>query len=407
MKKEIEFSIIIPVFNAGQYIKDCLTMLLKQSYPNFEVICIDDGSTDHSAEMIRSFAKHDYRVKYIYQRNNGAGSARNRGMEAATGEYLLFLDADDIFEKDILSLLVENINDQDIIVFNADQFDTISNKVNENWSAIHFLPENKYSFSAEEIRNSIFNFTIPAAWNKLFKRSFIERENIYFQNIRSSNDLFFTYALLCKGKKITVINKKLVHYRYNNEFSIQGNSNKNIYDAFDALMKLDKYLKTNSLYKLYEKSYIKMACDIGVYTLSRAKNTQLVELRSNPIIKCYIENLVKNSDFIHRHIQENQIIIYGAGVVAQVFVRYITEVMKISKTKISVLISNEPNDGEMVCNIKIQSIKSFDPFQIGTIYICATNEKSRIEMIETAKNYQIKKIECISDVELLSMMFKA
>lgn len=404
---KIKISIIIPIFNAVQYIDNCLTTLLAQGNKQLEIICVDDGSTDGSAELIRSFGKRDRRVKYLYQRNEGAGSARNLGMQVATGEYLLFLDVDDIFEKNMLSLLVENINDQDIIVFDADQFDATSNKVNGNWSAIHFLPENKDLFSAEEVRNSIFNFTIPAAWNKLFKRSFIESENIYFQNIRSSNDLFFTYASLCKGKKITVINKKLVHYRYNNEFSIQGNSNKNIYDAFDALMKLDKYLKTNSLYKPYEKSYIKMACDIVVYTLSRAKNTQLVELRNDPIIKCYIENLIKNSDFIHRHILEDQIIIYGAGVVAQVFVRYITEVMKISKTKISVLISNEPNDGEMVCNIKIQSIRSFDPFQIGTIYICATSEKSKIEMIKNAKKYQIERIECISDVELLSMMFKA
>ncbi|HAS37211.1 MAG TPA: glycosyltransferase family 2 protein, partial [Ruminococcaceae bacterium] len=88
-------SIIIPVYNLEKYIKHCLESVVNQTYKELEIICIDDGSTDGSAEIIKSMAENDPRIKYIYQENAGVSAARNKGLDTATGEYVMFVDGDD------------------------------------------------------------------------------------------------------------------------------------------------------------------------------------------------------------------------------------------------------------------------------------------------------------------------
>ena len=95
---EIKVSVIVPVYNGETYLEECMESILSQSYKNIEVIFVDDGSTDRSAELIQSFQERDHRVVLIRQTNQYAGIARNRGFDAATGKYVMFLDADDYFE---------------------------------------------------------------------------------------------------------------------------------------------------------------------------------------------------------------------------------------------------------------------------------------------------------------------
>ena len=102
-----EISVIIPVYNIQQHLRECLDSVLGQSYPHLQVICVDDGSTDESPAILAQYAQKDNRVQVIRQQNAGPGAARNTGLEAATGEYVIFLDSDDWFEPDFLEKMVD------------------------------------------------------------------------------------------------------------------------------------------------------------------------------------------------------------------------------------------------------------------------------------------------------------
>ena len=102
-----DISVIIPVYNIQQHLRECLDSVLGQSYPHLQVICVDDGSTDESPAILAEYAQKDPRVQVIRQQNAGPGAARNTGLEAAVGEYVIFLDSDDWFEADFLAKMVD------------------------------------------------------------------------------------------------------------------------------------------------------------------------------------------------------------------------------------------------------------------------------------------------------------
>ena len=101
----IKISVIIPVYNVEKYLRECLDSLINQSFKDFEVICIDDGSTDKSYKILEEYSQKDSRIKVLKQEHNGAGAARNLGIEIAKGKYIQFLDSDDYFEPNMLEEL--------------------------------------------------------------------------------------------------------------------------------------------------------------------------------------------------------------------------------------------------------------------------------------------------------------
>ena len=136
-EKSVLISIVIAVYNAEDYLRECLDSVIGQSYENIEVICVDDGSTDSSADIISEYSLKDNRVKLIKQQNQFAGVARNTGMKQAKGEYIIFLDADDFFEPDMIEKAYEDIiiEDSDICVFNSNLFDMETEKFKDySWA---------------------------------------------------------------------------------------------------------------------------------------------------------------------------------------------------------------------------------------------------------------------------------
>ena len=135
-----KISIIIPVYNAEKYLYECLDSLVNQTMKNTEIICIDDGSTDNSYEILCEYATKDNRFIILQQENKGAGAARNKGMEIAKGEFLAFLDADDFFEHDMLEITLNKIEktQADFVIFNSNQFDDKTKQfVDSDWFVIY------------------------------------------------------------------------------------------------------------------------------------------------------------------------------------------------------------------------------------------------------------------------------
>ena len=257
-------SVIVPVYNMKQYLGECIDSILKQTLTSIEVICIDDGSTDNSLQILEEFKTKDNRI-YIYGKKNeglGAASARNCGLNYARGEYVLILDSDDFFEPAMIEIIVERAEktNADIVIFGGYEYDdkrhikrVLNGILNEK-----FIPKKKV-FSASDCSETIFQLSQGMAWNKLFKRAFIENTGIRFQNIKFSDDAYFTFSNMVLARRITVINELLINYRVNTGGSQTDRIAGCPDSAYLPYVELRNFLKERNLYDIYKKSFINCA----------------------------------------------------------------------------------------------------------------------------------------------------
>lgn len=215
-------SVIVPVYNAEKYLPQCLDSVLNQTLRNIEIICVDDGSTDQSPEILKKYKEKDTRIKLLSQQNLHAGVARNAGLTVATGKYVHFLDADDWVEENAYEILVREIEKSkaDVCVCFFEKFD---NETGETQKVAHSLNSDKYrcvSNFKENPRYFLYNAVVP--WNKIYSREFLITNQIKFDDLICSNDrAFYIHVLLCAAK-IAIINEYLIHYRVNNNASLVG-----------------------------------------------------------------------------------------------------------------------------------------------------------------------------------------
>lgn len=261
--QQYKVSVIVPVYNAAQYLQDAIDDLLMQSLQEFEIIFVNDGSIDESEKILENAMKKDARVKIINQENHGAGAARNTGLRAATGEYLLFLDADDRFEAELLEKAYEKAVETkaEIVVFEGDAFDCVTGKKSEMpW----LLEGEKYGkfFSAECVLDAemkadiVYSFTNSTVWNKLFLRKFVIANSLLFQEIYAVDCMYFVMIALVKAKSIAILQRKLVHYRKDNPSGQIMNQEKNPLGVYEALKKVKDTLEKDQLFEKVEKEYI-------------------------------------------------------------------------------------------------------------------------------------------------------
>lgn len=255
-EKMPKVSIVIPIYNAERYLKMALLDISKQTYKNIEVICVDDGSIDGSLNIIEQFVISDSRFRLVKQNNQYAGVARNNGLNCASGEYILFLDADDRFERNMIRSLVETIEREkvDVVYFGYDTFVGKGRKISEERTYY----KNK-KIKTCDVRESIFQLHSGAPWMIFYSTSYIKKNGIKFSATQNCNDIYFTCMNAVLANYIYFLDKILVHYRTGNNNSLQGSSTQNIKsfyiamkEIFDELRRrqmLDEYLV--SLKKLY------------------------------------------------------------------------------------------------------------------------------------------------------------
>ncbi len=217
-------SVVIPGFNIEVHLRQCLDSVLGQTLQDIEIICVDDGSTDQSAVILREYAERDARVQVITQANAGPGVARNTGMAAAKGEYLIFLDSDDWFEPDFLEKMVKKAQSlhADVTICRAVEFDTNTGReLPSEWMLKRqYLPRDV--FTPHEIAEHIFQFTYGWPWDKLYRMSFIKERNLKYPALPNSEDLVFVFQSLVLAKEIAVADEVLVHHRVNRKESVSN-----------------------------------------------------------------------------------------------------------------------------------------------------------------------------------------
>ena len=273
-------SIVIPVYNAGKFLDQCLFSLKYQTFPSFEVLCVDDGSTDQSVDIIKKYAQLDSRFKLFSQSHQFAGAARNLGIKNAKGEYLLFLDADDYFAPNLLieAYYHAKLFDAEICVFGASYYDERQSKLGAMPGVCKLTKCKKNAvFSKETNLENIFSFTTPAPWSKLFKRQFVLDKNIYFQNLRNANDLRFSLTALAEANRIVAIDKVFVYYRKNHGTSLQQTKDTDPTCIYEALSGLKTELLNRGLYEQLKKPYYSTVAGNVLYNLRTLRNKQSFE----------------------------------------------------------------------------------------------------------------------------------
>lgn len=229
-------SIIIPVYNMEKYLKRCLDSVINQSYKNLEILLIDDGSADSSGDICLEYSKKDNRIKYYKKENGGLSSARNYGLDRYKGEYVGFIDSDDVIDKDMFKILYNNIkkSDADMSICEVVRF-----KDNPEFKVI-----DKYDiYSKEDILKIILedkkicNFAV----NKLYSRNIVK--DIRYPLGKVQEDVGTTYKFIMNAEKIVYTESKLYGY-YSRDNSISKSLNKRfIYNYFEMIEKREEDLK--------------------------------------------------------------------------------------------------------------------------------------------------------------------
>lgn len=213
-----KISIIIPVYNTEQYLRKCLDSVINQTCHIFEVICINDGSTDKSLEILKEYEKKYKFFKLYTQENKGLGATWNLGIGYASGDYISFVDSDDYIEPNLIEEVNKIINTNknlDIIRFKGSAFDDITGKEIEH-------PFINMTYFPKELFNKIISIdtliehklVLPVnSWLGLCRRDFIIKNHIKFDNLKCSNDVSFFYWTLAKAQSIYISDKTLINYR--------------------------------------------------------------------------------------------------------------------------------------------------------------------------------------------------
>lgn len=220
MNRPPKISVIVPVYNVEEYIQDCVHSILNQTFSDFELLLIDDGSSDSSGKLIDEFSDIDIRVRSIHKENQGVSATRNLGIDLAKGEFICFIDSDDWIDKNYFEKLFENSSSTDLIILTAVAYD-YPNKT------IYKTPLYKKEFFSNEaipqllIENNFFTTGDGGCWSKLFRKNIIIENDIRFQiNNAAYEDTLFTFEYISKCKKVYIARGSHYHYIHRHDISL-------------------------------------------------------------------------------------------------------------------------------------------------------------------------------------------
>lgn len=257
----VKVSVIIPIYNEERYLEQCLDSICSQTLREIEIICVDDGSTDRTPEILKDYAGKDSRIKVITQNNRFAGAARNKGMEWASGKYLSFLDADDYYENDMIEKMVRKAeeNQADIVICRYEEL-CGEGIVRKGWEFedLFFKEEGqKEVFAGPELNCAgIFQITKGWAWDKLFRTEFVQNCGYKFPEFRSSEDGFFVYMLMARAERISYMEDVLAVHRVDVRNSLSNTKEENWSNGFKMWSMIADELKRIKSYEVYEQSFI-------------------------------------------------------------------------------------------------------------------------------------------------------
>ena len=242
-----QISVLIPVHNAEKYLQNCLLAVQRQTFTDFEIVCIDDGSTDHSGDMLRQFQTHEPRLKIITQKNVGLAITRNRLMKAACGRYIAFVDADDIVMPRYLETLYAAAEE-----YQVDMAMCAIANVPENFTwnkSVMFQPKGKKQLFPEGLAARFqIGYKNNPVWNKLFRLDWINEKNLQFYDKRVAEDFLFSIVAFLEAKRVAYVPDVLYLYRQGVANSITSKKTRLLLDKYQHVFTLRNEIKQRGLW---------------------------------------------------------------------------------------------------------------------------------------------------------------
>ncbi|TDQ37650.1 glycosyltransferase [Aureibacillus halotolerans] len=256
-------SVIVPIYNVEKFIHKCVNSILEQSYPNLEIILVDDGSPDNCGAICDQYEQQYRHVKVVHKSNGGLSDARNAGLEVATGEYIGFVDSDDYIHKDMYNELFHHMT-----LTNSDIAECAVERIYADKVVAEETGEVTVLSGTQALKSHLSsegNGYMPrtAVWSKLFSRKIIDRmEGMVFPKGEIHEDYLFTCKALYYSNKVCLVNKCLYHHIYTNPSSITQSSfsSKDLYKELQYMNRMEflKKLKLQDHFLLAKSSYYKL-----------------------------------------------------------------------------------------------------------------------------------------------------
>lgn len=308
-------SVIIPVYNVENYLPKCLDSVIGQTYTSLEIICVNDGSPDNSADILDAYAKKDGRIRIVNQKNRGLSGARNTGITYATGDYIVFIDSDDWMDTDAIeqAVVVAEKNNSDVVMWGYTRefgdrslekkiFD--GDRVFDEKESIE-IHRRLAGLSGAELANPENTDALVTAWGKLYRTQIIKENRLEFVDTKiiGTEDLLFNMYYFGFVKSSAFINKPFNHYRKDNETSLTRNYKTKLFSQWSELYsRIRTYLDDNNLDEDFHTALDNRIClsmiGLGINELynksshlQRIKNIKRI-LNSEQYVKAY-----KNLEF--------------------------------------------------------------------------------------------------------------
>ena len=268
-QKPVKVSVVVPVYNVEQYVERCVTAITSQTLQDFEIVCVDDGSTDGSGRLLDGLSAADGRIRVIHQANAGAGAARNAGLEVARGEYVFFFDPDDTCSRHMLKgMYAKAVKTRaDIVIAGKCMADAESGKIVAKYGFHRNIWALRQPFSGKEMAEHVFTLAKSVPWDKLFRREFIEKNGLRFQNTRRSNDVYFVDMALALAERIALVPRAYYVYSLDRKGSLQSAKDKTPLVFLDAYDALEKGLRERGVFDWSKTSFARVLWRTAIFNL--------------------------------------------------------------------------------------------------------------------------------------------
>jgi glycosyltransferase involved in cell wall biosynthesis len=443
-------SVIVPIYNVENYLRECLESIVNQTLEDIEIICVNDGSTDSSLSIIEEYASKDRRIKVINKTNSGYGHSMNMGLSHSIGDYIGIVESDDFAAPEMFQKLYDAAqkNDAEVVKSNFFEYrsEPIGKKLYENLVGCPY-----YSVFSPTDEQTIF-FALPSIWSGLYKRSFLVENRIQFLETSGASyqDTSFAFKVWASAKRVFLLRDALLFYRKDNMDS-SVNSAAKVFCICDEYEEIEKFMdshpskkeKLTSLafamkFRAYKWNYNRLASvfqyafllkmneqfnktkkEEMIHTnyLSELENKEVLDIIYNPdqyfkeTAKGYLDDRLFINSTLNQQIYKKvfletigkyqKIIVFGAGAIGK------KVTAKIMEENIGnfycFAVSNKAVNPETIFGYPVHSINNLGEHINDSIVIIAVKERDQYEIIRTLKSLQFKNIVSI-DSKLLNTL---
>lgn len=411
-----KISVIIPVFNVAEYLEESLNSVLSQTLKNIEIICINDGSTDHSLGILRSYEAENGNIYVLDQKNQGVGLTRNRGIQFARGEFIAFMDPDDFYpDNQVLEDLYYNAKNNDVFICGGSFSYFNDNQITDNFLGVF----GKYTFTGDQIRE-FTDYQFPYGFHRyIYHTEFLKEHHVFFPEYSRGEDLVFVAKAMIKAKKFYAISRTAYRYRKGHKFT--SLNLKRTKDCMKAAIDLMALSKENELRQLHEMSLSIITDDLypAIFKYLKQKELEVVELLdkvSNVVdqtiltkectsaLKNYPLDSNKLSEFMdfikdkEEHFNNiiksyDKIVIYGAGYVGRRVADYLHYMHR--RNDCCFVVTEMESHPKYVEDINVRGIDDFINERDRILVILATKESLQTEIINHLKLHEFNNIHPI------------